>query len=267
MSQSLLDTIFAVPRPAFSAQTPKPVIGLDGARVDDRDQPLVGQNAFVLGANDKTFPAICARLRVQTLAFYEMRVADLSPLAQVETLKNLSINWNTKLTDLTALSKLDLSALQLEDTPKIADLAPLAKMRGLEALEVSGGMASPPIKLDSLTPIAKLPGLRDLRLTNIRTSADGLRPLAALSHLETLRLAYTFPTEDYAYLAAHLPETDCDAFAGIVPLESPLPGGSDTMIVGSRKPILNAQKDAARIAKYAASFEALKATYLEEITA
>ena len=128
----------------------KPVAIVDGQVIPlSRDVgPLRGSVAWVVGVDDRTFPALCARLRVASLAFYEMRVSDLGPLA------------------------------------------------------------------------------------------------------------------DYAYLAARLPQVECDMFAPFVPLGQAI-GGSDVMVVGKRKPFLNASRDADRLARYVRDFERLQSGFAE----
>lgn len=257
---TLVDDLLAIPRPSWSEQTPRPILGIDGNLIElGSKETHSGTSAFILGANDKTLPEICKHLDVEHLGFYEMRVTDLSPLTKLKRLKTLSINWNSKLIDISPLTELnELQALGFEDTPKINDLSPLSVLSQLKALEFSGGFASPPNKAATLSPIAELANLRDLRLTNIRVAQDGLKPLASCKSLETLKLANTFPTEEYAYLAAQLLTTACDSFSGAIKLDSPI-GGNDTMIVGSRKPFLNSRKDTDRIQKYVSAFERMKA--------
>lgn len=56
------------------------------------------------------------------LNIYNMRAADLSPLAKLQRLKALAIEWNTKASDISALRRLArLHALAQIDLPKLRD--------------------------------------------------------------------------------------------------------------------------------------------------
>ena len=240
----------------------KPVVVADGQAIPVRDirSPLSAHKAYVVGINAKSFPGLCQKLRVQHLFFYEMRVEDLRPLAALETLTRLAIEWNTKVRDLTPLAAIEkLEALVLSNTPKTNDLGPLAGLVGLRALSITGGMWSTTV-VESLEPLGSLTQLEELELLNIRTRTGGLRPLARCRNLRSLDLSNQFPTEDYAYLSVHLPETSCAMFAPYLPVQ-PLPNDKDVMVIGSGKPFLNSKADTARLAQYASEFEALREEY------
>lgn len=218
------------------------------------DTPIECSAASVVGINEKTIERLCDMVRAPTLNFYEMRVADLSPLTKFVDLQHLSIRWNTKVTDLSPLAELtQLRTLVLEDVPKVDDLTPLASLRELIGLDFSGGIWNKNRAL-TLDPIAALPKLLDLHLTNLAVSNDGLRPLAGCKQLRRLRLSNQFPTEDYAYLSVHLPDVECEMFAPYVPLECPI-GDNDVMVVGKRRPFLNSKRDIDKMARYAERFQ------------
>lgn len=260
--QSLVQKLTDVPSPDHWTGVDKPVLYLDGkfASLNDADV-LVAKKAFIVGANDKSFPSLCRKLQAQTIKFHEMRVQDISAIAHIKGLQHLAIRWNTKLSDIAPLTALpQLIALSLENTPKVYDLNPLASLTKLIALDYSGGTPTSAFnKAKTLAPIGKLHMLRDLCLTNIRVDDNSLKPLATCQALETLSVQYRFPTEDYAFLAAKLPNTKCDSFAATVPVNRKLLGGGiDTLVVGKRKPFLDSNKDAARITKYEIEFERMK---------
>ena len=78
----------------------------------------------------------------------------------------------------TALTELDLSSKGLTD----ADLAPLAEMKNLESLNLSGN--------DAITNLSSLAGLSSLTFLNImNTGATDLSPLSDLTAMESLHLS------------------------------------------------------------------------------
>lgn len=237
----------------------KPVVLVDGKvhRLSQVSAPIDGRVAYAVGVNEKLFPNLCAQIRVEFLHCYELRVADVSALAEMQILRGLAIRWNTKLADLSPLCRLvNLEQLALEDTPKAHDLAPLANLVKLKSLEFSGGIWNKN-QADSLEPIARLPKLEDLTLLNLKVVADGLRPLALCPVLKHLEVSNQFKTEDYAYLSVRLPETKCDWFAPCQQLTKPI-GDKDVMVTGARKPMLNSVADAERLQRYENTFRKLQ---------
>jgi hypothetical protein len=237
----------------------KPVLVLDGTlfRADQLRSPLHGLCAYVVGISDKHFPALCEHLEVERLQFYEMRVADLGPLARMQSLQGLALRWNTKARDLAAVGALrHLRALVLDDTRHLQDLAALRPLQHLERLEFYGGVWSPNTAL-TLAPLADLPRLRELKLLNLKIKEGGLQTLAGCAALRTLQLSNQFPTEDYACLSVRLPQAECGMFEPYRRLSSPI-GGKDTMVVGKGKPLLDSKADASRLARYVREFRQLQ---------
>jgi hypothetical protein len=242
----------------------KPIVLLDGAlhRLSEITGHLAGRAAYVVGIRQKHFEALCARLDVQAIQFYEMRVDDLGALARIDSLRHLAIRWNTKLVDIAPLRPLTLTTLILEDTPHVRDLAPLSALAGLRHVEFCGGVWNRNTAA-SLAPLATLPRLEDLALTNLKVESHGLRPLARCRALQHLRVSNQFPTEEYAYLSAKLPHTECHLFAPYLKLQHPI-DDKDVMVVGRRKPLLNSRKDAERLARYELAFWNLQRDFLAQ---
>jgi len=142
-------------------------------------------------------------------------------------------------------------------------MSPLSALQELRAFEFSGAPSLSNINTArSLEPLAALNRLEELRLTNLKVEEDGLRPVAKCRGLKRLSVANTFDTEDYAYLAARMPNTVCRHFNATVRVQGDaIKRGSDTMVVGRRKPFLNSREDAGRIAMYEAAFAKLKANH------
>ena len=245
----------------------RPKLHIDGSRIDlGGTGPLRGKAAHLCSVNAKTFAPIAARLDVERLSLGEMRGGELSDLPPSDRLTHLGITWATKLSDISALSGFpNLRFLELSDTPKVHDLTPVAGLTQLRGMIFQGGMWNKN-RAASLEPLASLPALEALELYNLAVDEGGLRPLAALKGLVSLAVSNQFETADYAYLAVHLPDTECAQFAAYQQSNIGDQYG-DIMVTGKRKPFLKSRdlKDQARLAKYVAGFDKLKAEFQAEI--
>jgi hypothetical protein len=246
----------------------KPTLIVDGIlhRLSSLALPLSGEAAYVVGINDACMPRLAEFLGVEFLHFYEMRVTDLSALANIKRLRHLKIHWNTKMSELGEIGALvQLETLVLENTPKIYDLQPLARLAALKALEISGGhrCSNDANHARSLEPLADLNELEELSLANFKVDEGGLRPIAMCRSLRTLFLSNQFDTEDYAFLSVALPKVSCEKFAPWTRVE--LSNGADTMITGKRKPFLNSKIDAAKITAYEEAFRSLQQRFSGDV--
>lgn len=77
-------------------------------------------------------------------------------------------------------------------------------------------------KVGSLEPFARMTWLESLALDT--TNIDSLRPLASLTNLKSLDLGGRLPMQEYAWLAAKLPDTEFRWFAPYLDLA---PSGID----------------------------------------
>jgi len=240
----------------------KPLVVLDGAThsIQNLDRRIAGDTAYFVGVNQREFERAMDLVSARVIQFYEMRVPDTSALETHDEIVELAIQWNTKIADISSICRMSsLKSLVLVDTPKIIDLSPLASCDSLEVLEFSGGVWNKN-RAESLEPIGMLPSLKSLRLLNIAVNSCGLRPLSKAKRLSELELSNQFPTGDYAYLSARLPHVNCEHFQPYVRLSSDI-DGNDTMIVGRRKPLLNMKRDSARLENYVKEFAMLQRKY------
>ena len=236
----------------------KPILILDGIAysIDKVETKLIGKIGYVIGTNQKSFDKLCDVLSVKILQFYEMRVPDIKKLSLIEGLKELAINWNTKIVNISSISELEsLMSLVLVDTPKIRNLEPIANLKYLEILEYSGGIWNKN-NANNLNPISKLRNLKKLRISNLKVDSNGLKPLGSLSNLRELEVSNQFPTEDYAYLTVKLKQTKCSHFQPFIKLGNMI-NGKDIMVVGTRKPFLNSSTDGSKLQLYEKNFEEL----------
>lgn len=237
----------------------RPRLFLDGRDLDLSAMPdvLRGERASVIGAHGPALGEILARLDVETLGICDSRADDFSALARMPGLRRLDIRYATRLSDagfLGHLGKLDV--LSLYETPRLFDLAPVSEARSLRALDFSGGFSAPN-KVRTLAPLGTLGALEVLRLTNLRVTEGGLRPLAGCTGLRSLDVSNQFETADYAYLSVMLPKVECSLFNACSDLGRDI-GGADVMVTGKRKPFLNSTRDATRLEKYRKDFAALQ---------
>lgn len=239
----------------------RPVVVLDGIAqaLSSMDEPESADIAYFVGVNQKSFEKAMTLVEARVMHFYEMRVADLTSLKKNTELRELAIHWNTQLEDIAPIAGIKgLQSLVLEDTPKISDLSPLSQCIELESFEYSGGMWKKN-KTESLEPISELPKLSNLRLLNLYVTG-GLKSLASLPSLRELELSNQFPTEEYAYLSVMLDRVNCDYFVPYIELPNPIED-KNVMVIGKRKPFLNKQADAVKLAKYVEQFNGFRRKY------
>ena len=237
----------------------RPVVVIDGQSfsIKSLKSPLEGKVAYVVGVNQSSFEKLIDYVRVESFHFYEMRVPNISSILKCSGLTELAIHWNTKVEDISPVSKVsNLKALILEDTPKVRDLSPVGSCTKLEIFEFSGGIDSKN-KAQSLDPISLLKSLRHLSLLNLKIENGGLTPLAKLQDLLELHVSNQFPTEEYALLSVYLQNTKCSHFKSFIEIANPI-DGKNVMVIGSRKPFLNLERDKEKIEKYTNEFQVLR---------
>jgi hypothetical protein len=189
------------------------------------------------------------------------RLADLSPFEAAPRLRVVSIYWNQRATrhwDVTRTP--DLSSLRLWDFTRLHQLDDLASSSSLRELDF-GDVIWPKSTYETLEPLRGLHRLRELSVHPRRIDDGRIQPLAALSGLRELAVPTNlFSTEQFAWLTAHMPDTvTSNVLSAVVPRDWSGNDASsiDVVLVGKGKPILRADRDAARIAKHVAAFESL----------
>jgi hypothetical protein len=222
----------------------------------DRLKDLNITNLWVIGVRDKELHKILSCVKPQFINLYQILIKDLAVLENLTCTETIVLRWNTKSESLWNIARnTKLKELVIEDFPKISSIAPISNAANLEYLILEGGMWNS-LKIDTLNPISDLKKLQFLRLANMHVKEGGLKPIAELRGLKELMLSNQFDTVDYAYLAAKLPDTECDYFKPYIKYESPI-GKNDTMIVGKRKPFLNSKVDKEKMEKYEKDFYAM----------
>ncbi len=229
-------------------------------RILDISDLIKGSGAFAYSVNENELAHLCAHVDVTALGFNGLRTTTLAPLRQMKGLTGLGLWWVQKLSNLSPLADLCLDCLVLDDLRYANDITPLAQIKKLRALAISGGMNTTQ-QINTLEPLTHLRHLRELRLTAIKLGDDSLRPLAHCAALTDLSLPNTFPTEDYAYLRAKCPDLRCKDLVAYQSTGS-ISRSNEVMVTGRRKPFLNLKKDEKRLANYQQKFDALVAGLL-----
>jgi hypothetical protein len=209
---------------------------------------------------------VIARLpRLRAVYVQNLRRVDIRPLARCVSVEHLLVTWAPNQADIGFLSDMpSLRTLSLDDLKRL-NLETLPSLPNLTALNLSGGIWST-LKIPSLAPLDRLPNLRYLMLSNVRPADRRLMPLAKLQQLRTLELPNFFELEEFARLAAALPETRGRALTpffteartdsrGEPVFACKQCGGSKVMMTGRPAVVLCSSCDSAKIAKRVTRWE------------
>lgn len=199
--------------------------------------------------------------------FKSPKISDFSPLESLEHLRSVEMFWNQKADHLWNLNKnKSLEKIVLSDIKRMRNLNAFTNNQTLKYIEFDMGMTGT-LAIDSLKPLASCRSLEYLSFRLNKLIDQDIQPLAAIASLKELDFNVNlFQTEQVAWLAAHCSsQVQCQLFAGIIKWKVTYHGGPefppDTLIVGKRKPMLNAIKDKAKIEKYLAEFRQMVEAY------
>ena len=210
------------------------------------------------------FDAACSMPALERLQIKWSNLKSLQGIEQLQSLRCLNIGSSTKITSLDPLRKLsELKVLDIENFKLISDFSPLLDLTALESLSVTGSMWSRQ-NLGSIEPFAKMAWLKSLCIDTSHVAS--IEPLASLKGLHTLGIGGRLPMEEYAWLSAKLPNTQCNWFFPYIDFSALGTGpcekcklGSKLMLTGKGARILCSVCDKAKVEKYEASFEAVRA--------
>lgn len=224
----------------------------------------------VSGLDQKTFELLVGRYGAQFDAIYfwkNGRIADLTPLEALPQLRLVGFYVNQRTTRLWDLRHTPhLVGLRFENFTRLHALDDLASGAALQELDFGDALWNNSV-FHSLSPLAALKSLRRLSF-NARRITDGrIEPLASLPQLEWLSFSPNlFSTTQVAWLRAHLPASVQSHVLGATLRLGPIRNLMDdtsteldknVLVVGRRKPALNAIRDEAKIRRYVEDFEAL----------
>jgi hypothetical protein len=212
------------------------------------------------------FDAACAMEGLECLQIKWSHVREIDAIARLGTLRYLYIGSSTRIASVAPLAALKaLRVLHIENFRSVEDFTPLAELTSLESLSVVGSLWSRQ-RLASLEPFARMTWLTSLALDT--TGLDAVRPLANLRRLASLDLNNRLPMEEYAWLAARMPDTACRWFQPYLPLGNAIrcprcKGDTRVMLTGRGSRMLCQVCDAAKLARHVAAFEMAKAAALD----
>jgi len=217
-----------------------------------------------------TQPVVDAACELQQLEVFHIKwsnIQDLSAISKLHNLQALSIGSSTRVKSIEPLSVLQsLTLLELENFKSISDFSPLTKLKALKSLAVTGSMWSRQA-IENLDPFASMTWLSSLTIDT--SSVSSLKPLGCLTGLRELGLGGRLPFEEYAWLSAKLPNTECRWFKPFLELAgigySACPScheDSMVMLTGKGKKVLCKHCDAAKVAKHVDLFNSARASAL-----
>ena len=181
-------------------------------------------------------PKIAAGLALQfdpvQLSLTNIQAADLDWVSKLPRIRDLLIEWNTKLESFDFLRNVaPLTRLRADGTKRTHFLDGIAHQPSLKSLWIGGGIDSC-LEVASLRPLSSLVNLEQLFLICIRVDEPSLTPLAQLTRLKCLRIQSNIaPMEEYARLAGALPGIESDMLRGFLTLGWVLPSGTDLLDV------------------------------------
>lgn len=220
----------------------------------------------VAGLDQAGFAALVQRLDARFTAIHLCkcpRVEDLSPLEAMPQLTLVACQWNQRATRLWDFRRTpELNGLALEDCSRLQDLAGLQVAASLRELRL-GNSVWPTAVIASLEPLGALTGLLHLSFAAKRIGDGRIQPLARLTGLRTLDFPPgQFTREQIAWLRARLPGTvQGRSLGALAHLDTAFAASGATrsgvLPVGKRQRLLDATRDAVRIARRVAEFAAL----------
>lgn len=140
---------------------------------------------------------------------YNSQITDYSPLSNLPLLETVSL-YKTDIQDISVIEKLNIKFLRLFECENIIDYTPIAKMTGLNVLDLDNNKNFSNITVfknlkelenidlsgTNITDISSLANLENIRFLNLTgTAVTDLSPLAVLVNLEELYLEETDVTD------------------------------------------------------------------------
>jgi hypothetical protein len=170
--------------------------------------------ALLLFKPSKSALSVLRRLKnLRFLGVGSPRQETIDALADLRSLEVVQIGLGRQVTSLRPLAALeDLKSLSISETRPVSSLEDLGPLRSLRCLEVNGEMYRD-LKLPTLDPLRHLVSLRSLVLQNVSVGDRSLAPISEL-RLSFLFVPNKFSTEEFARLAAALPDAQFVAFTG-----------------------------------------------------
>jgi len=202
----------------------------------------------------RLFDAACEMRELDSMFIKWSGIKQLDAVAQLQQLRSLHLGSSGQVEFLEPLPSLvDLEVLELEGLTRISDLSPLSRLVRLRSLKLAGGFSTDWC-IDSLEPLSSLTSLEHLALAALKVKDESLAPVSGLRNLKELRISNYFPVEQYALLAAKLPDVTPAITAIYARTTNNLKcsrcgGGTMRLPTGKGARWLCAECDAAKVAK------------------
>lgn len=217
------------------------------------------------------FEAACQLGDLEVLQIKWSNITKLDSICKLKKLQALSIGSSPRVESIEPLADLiSLQLLEIENFKKITDFSPLTRLTNLASLSVTGSMWTRQ-DVGNLEPFAEMTWLKSLAVDT--THVKSIMPLARLKQLENLDLGGRLPYEEYAWLSAQLPHTECRWFAPFLELSDSGYGPCKTcgqksmlMLTGRGKPVVCKFCDQDKVNKHAVAFESVRQKAKNEIS-
>lgn len=238
---------------------------ISSAQIDQLSEHPSFRYLSVSGLEQATLEYLVAKFgaQLEAIDFWKCpRVPCLAPLEDLPNLTHVSFYFNQKADRLWNFSRnRNLYSLQFTDFSKLTRLDDLALSKTIKELEFGDAIWSK-FGIDSLEPLAELKQLQDLSFSAKKILDGRIEPLAKLVGLNSLHFpSALFTTQQIAWLRSRLPSNlISESLEPTRRIHPPLDIGGkaiDTFVAGFRKPDLDSNRDAKRIAKYENEFSAM----------
>ena len=204
--------------------------------------------------------AILSICKSKRLRLYHVKIPSLSGVERLRDTSRLSMVWANQISSLDSVFQMTwLTSLSVSDFRLLKSIEGIGKLECLESLHLSGnlGSLSPPLRMDSIRPISALQNLRELTVQNVRLENDDITFLAQLPKLNRLVLSSTFDWKQFAFLAKRLNGQLEVPITASTKMKMPCRscGGSLSLFIGKRRPLLCESCDRKRFEKLTRQFE------------
>lgn len=210
----------------------------------------------------KVWPVVLSKCHSTDLRLYHITLTSLEGIERLTSVRRLTLEWATKIADIAPVYKLrELVSLSIFDFAKLRHLAGIESLTKLVELNLSGnrGAHTPRLKLNSIAPVERLRGLVSFSLTNAQLDDDDIAVLARCASLKELNLSRQFERKQVAFLAKRLNAQLVEPLSAYVAtnLKCETCGGNKVMFAGRRMPFLCRICDGGRFERHVAEFERL----------
>ena len=133
------------------------------------------------------------------------RINDFENLKELKALRRLYLGNSTQIYDLNFLKSLsNLEWLEINEQPNMKKIDGIGLVTNLKGLIITGGIKGKQ-KIENIEQLKSLKKLQYLKLASTYIETEDLSPICDLKFLKYLDLPIYYPMEEYAKIAASLP--------------------------------------------------------------